>query len=188
MVGFAGYGNVSQGAQQILDILPVKEISPDQIAKVREESCPDRHHIYKVVFKEPDMVAPIDGEFSLQEYYGHPEKYRSVMGDFLYYMDILVNCIYWAQDYPRIVTRKGLKADTGKPFRLSVIGDVSCYRKGSIEITKDAAMPANACFTYLPETDTFEEGITKDGITVMAIDNLSWTLHTSLWQKPALFK
>ena len=33
-------------------------------------------------------------------------------------------------------------------------------------------MPDNACFTYLPGTGTFEDGITKDGITVMAIDNL----------------
>ena len=53
-----------------------------------------------------------------------------------------------------------------------MIGDISCDIEGSIEITKDATMPDNACFTYLPETDTFEDGITTAGITVMAIDNL----------------
>nr|WP_321402225.1 bifunctional lysine ketoglutarate reductase /saccharopine dehydrogenase family protein [uncultured Desulfobacter sp.] len=172
VVGFAGYGNVSQGAQLILDILPVKEITPDQISQVREEACPDRHHIYKVVFKESDMVTPIDGEFSLQDYYDHPEKYRSIMGDFLPRMDILVNCIYWTEDYPRLVTAKGLQEAADKPSKLSVIGDISCDIEGSIEITKDATMPDNACFTYLPGTGTFEDGITKNGITVMAIDNL----------------
>ncbi|WP_320043654.1 bifunctional lysine ketoglutarate reductase /saccharopine dehydrogenase family protein [uncultured Desulfobacter sp.] len=172
VVGFAGYGNVSQGAQQILDILPVKEISPDQITQIREAACPDRHHIYKVVFKEADMVTPINGEFSLQEYYDHPEKYRSVMDGFLPHMDILVNCIYWTEDYPRIVTAKGLQESVDKPYKLSVIGDISCDIEGSIEITKDATMPDNACFTYLPGSDAFEAGITTDGITVMAIDNL----------------
>ena len=74
VVGIAGYGNVSRGAQEILDILPVKEISPDQISQVRAQADPDCRHIYKVVFKESDMVAPLDGEFSLQEYYDHPEN------------------------------------------------------------------------------------------------------------------
>ena len=36
IVGFAGYGNVSKGAQEILDILPVKVISPGEIKKVYE--------------------------------------------------------------------------------------------------------------------------------------------------------
>jgi alpha-aminoadipic semialdehyde synthase len=172
VVGFAGYGNVSQGAQLILDILPLKEITPDQIAQVREQASPDRHHIYKVVFKEADMVTPMDGTFNLQDYYDHPEKYRSIMDGFLPQMDVLVNCIYWTEDYPRLVTKKGLQEAADKPSKLSVIGDISCDIEGSIEITKDATMPDNACFTYLPGTGTFEDGITKDGITVMAIDNL----------------
>ena len=31
VIGFAGYGNVSKGAQEILDLLPVKEINPNKI-------------------------------------------------------------------------------------------------------------------------------------------------------------
>ena len=33
-------------------------------------------------------------------------------------------------------------------------------------------MPDNACFTYSARTDRYEDSIVKDGITVMAIDNL----------------
>ena len=33
-------------------------------------------------------------------------------------------------------------------------------------------MPDNACFTYFPETDVFEDGTLQNGITVMAVDNL----------------
>ena len=79
VVGFAGYGNVSQGAQEIMDLLPVKEISPGQLDTVRKQYKPDRNHIYKVVFKEQDLVNPLAGEFDLQEYYDHPEKFESIM-------------------------------------------------------------------------------------------------------------
>lgn len=174
VVGFAGYGNVSQGAQEIFDILPIKEISPDQLDDIRNQEETNCRTIYKVVFKEQDMVKPLSGEFELQDYYDHPEKYDSDMERHLSKIDILVNCIYWTEKYPRLVTKNYLKekAVSGSDSNLSVIGDISCDIEGSIEITKDATMPDHACFTYFPETDTFEDGIPADGITVMAIDNL----------------
>lgn len=174
VVGFAGYGNVSQGAQEILDILPIKKIRPDQLDDIRNQEDNDCHTIYKVVFKEQDMVKPLSGEFELQDYYDHPEKYDSIMEQHLSKINILVNCIYWTEKYPRLITKDYLKeqAASGSDSNLSVIGDISCDIEGSIEITKDATMPDHACFTYFPETDTFEDGIPADGITVMAIDNL----------------
>jgi alpha-aminoadipic semialdehyde synthase len=53
-----------------------------------------------------------------------------------------------------------------------VIGDISCDLLGGIEITNDVTDPANPCYTYFPNKDKYEDGITKDGISVMAIDNL----------------
>lgn len=174
VVGFAGYGNVSQGAQEIIDILPIKNISPDQLDDIRTRQDVNCHTLYKVIFKEQDMVKPLSGEFELQDYYNHPEKYESIMAQHLPKIDILVNCIYWTEKYPRLVTKDYLKAQaaSGADSNLSVIGDISCDIEGSIEITKDATMPDHACFTYFPETDTFEDGIPANGITVMAIDNL----------------
>ncbi len=174
IVGFTGYGNVSRGAQEIFDLLPVKTISPDQIHQIRQQAEPDTHLVYKVVFKEQDLVAPVSGQFDLQEYYDCPEKYRSVMEQYLPDLDILVNCIYWTENYPRLVTKPFLQERhaAGSPFCLSVIGDISCDIEGSIEITRAATMPDHACFTYFPGTDSFEDGIRENGITVMAIDNL----------------
>jgi len=85
-----------------------------------------------------------------------------------------VNCIYWTKKYPRLVTKAWLKdqAVAKSVSHLSVIGDISCDIEGSIEITKDATMPDHACFTYFPDTDIFEDRICRDGLTVMAIDNL----------------
>jgi alpha-aminoadipic semialdehyde synthase len=57
VIGFAGYGNVSKGAQEMLDYLPLKEVSPDQIESI-QENYSDKL-VYKVVFKEEHMVEPV---------------------------------------------------------------------------------------------------------------------------------
>ncbi|MGD2110976.1 MAG: hypothetical protein PVI86_16490, partial [Phycisphaerae bacterium] len=72
--GFAGYGQVSQGAQEIYDLLPVEQISPNDLPNVPRSPklC------YKVVFHEKHMVERIDASspFELAEYYDRPECYR----------------------------------------------------------------------------------------------------------------
>ncbi|PIE61740.1 MAG: hypothetical protein CSA29_01845 [Desulfobacterales bacterium] len=174
VVGFTGDGNVSKGAQEIFDIFPFKTVTPDQIENLRRQKEPSNRHLYKVIFKEEHLVTPLTGSFELQDYYDHPEKYTSQMDRYLPYLDILVNCIYWTDKYPRIITNSWLQDQEkrNEKLHLSVVGDISCDIEGSIEITKDATMPDNACFTYHPGTDSFDDGIVENGITVMAIDNL----------------
>jgi alpha-aminoadipic semialdehyde synthase len=48
VVGIAGYGNVSRGAQEILDLLPVEEIAPGELAA----KTASNKVVFKVVFKE----------------------------------------------------------------------------------------------------------------------------------------
>jgi saccharopine dehydrogenase (NAD+, L-lysine-forming) len=173
-IGLTGYGNVSKGAQNILDFLPVQTITPDQLRKGIDRTELDNCCIYKIVFEEKDMVKPHHGNFELQDYYDHPQKYRSVFDDFLPGLKILVNCVYWTEQYPRLISCDNLKrhfAGATGPG-LQVIGDISCDIHGSIEITKAATKPDNACYTYYADKNTFIDGIHDTGITVMAIDNL----------------
>jgi saccharopine dehydrogenase (NAD+, L-lysine-forming) len=52
IIGIAGYGNVSQGAQEMISLLPAKEVLPDELPHlVKDTHLPD-NIIYKVVFKE----------------------------------------------------------------------------------------------------------------------------------------
>ena len=167
VVGFAGYGNVSNGAQDIYDLLPNTEISPSELLTEKLENG----QLYKVVFKEEVMVKPIEGEFILQDYYNHPERYTSKFEDYLSKMQVLINCIYWTEEYPRLVTKEYLQKNADS-LKLSVIGDISCDIDGSVEITHKATYPDNPCFTYNPKIGSFTDGSNLDGITVMAVDNL----------------
>jgi alanine dehydrogenase len=174
IIGFAGYGNVSMGAQEILDMLPVKEIKPEEIDSVYKN--PSNKVIYKVVFKEEHMVRPAvsDKKFDLNEYYNHPEKYSAAFEHYIPSLSILMNCIFWNTQYPRLLTKKYLKKSFEKKekIHLKVIGDISVDINGAIEFTEKTTSPDSPVFVYNPSTDTIKDGYKGDGIVVMAVDNL----------------
>ena len=172
VVGFAGYGNVSKGAQEILDILPVKKVSPKNLKDVFKN--PSNHCVYKVVFKEEDMVAPRSEKqsFNLQEYYDHPEKYISIFDQYIPHLTMLMNCIYWDTKYPRLISKNVIKKLYSPDLQLHVIGDISVDVNGAIEFTEKTTDSGNPVFVYNPSTDQISDGCNGDGIAVMAVDNL----------------
>jgi len=174
IIGLSGYGHVSIGAQEILDILPVKEIQPKDIESIFEN--PSNKVIYKVVFKEEHMVEPTTAgkKFDLQEYYTHPERYRSTFEQYIPSFSILMNCIFWSAQYPPLLTKENIKNlfKTKEKPRLKVVGDISADINGAIEFTEKTTSPDNPVFVYDPITDTITDGYDGEGIVVMAVDNL----------------
>jgi len=173
VIGFAGYGNVSQGAQEMLDILPVTEISPGELPSITEETEGAARTIFKVIFKEEDMVRSKSPQtvFELQDYYDHPEKYVGRFEDYLPHLSVLVNCIFWTPVYPRLVTKRYLK-EHWPNLKLRVIGDISCDVDGSIEATYKPTEPGDPNYVYEPGTDSYREGLEGDGPVIMAVDIL----------------
>ncbi len=175
VVGFTGYGNVSRGAQEILDILPVQNISPEELLHFSNQGFPDNKLIYKVVFKESDLSKPVDKSkaFVLQEYYDNPELFESQFEKYIPHLTILMNCMYWDDRYPVLVSKDYLEklfAD-GQP-KLVVIGDVTCDPDGSIECTHKGTEIEDPVFVYNPTTRQPVMGFKGEGILVMAVDIL----------------
>lgn len=170
--GFAGYGQVSKGAQEIFDLLPVEEVRPEDLSTLG----PGPNVCRKVVFREEHMVQRIDATrpFALQEYYDQPELYRSCFAQYLPSLTLLVNCIYWESRYPRLVTLDQLRTlygGTAAP-RLRVIGDISCDLEGSIECTVKSTTPDAPVFVYEPADGTVRDGVEGRGPVVLAVDFL----------------
>jgi alpha-aminoadipic semialdehyde synthase len=174
--GVAGYGNVSRGAQEMLDLLPVIEVKPEKLSKIATGAEISRHHLYKVVFKEWHMVEPVSAghRFELQDYYDHPENYRGVFEQYIPYLDVLVNAIYWTERYPRLVTKAYLKELFGGPEapRLRVIGDISCDVEGAVECTVKSTEPGDPVYVYDPVTGAVTDGHEGAGILMMAVEIL----------------
>lgn len=153
VVGFTGGGNVSRGAQEMLEHLPCVEIEPDQLPTLAERSQLSRRVVYKVVFRRPDRM-----RFSRH----------------LPYLTMLVNGIYWEPGHPKLATRGELRElwrQEEKP-RLRVLADLSCDIDGSIEATVRGTAPRDPVYVFDPETGEAPSGVAGRGPVVLAVENL----------------
>ncbi|PIE02623.1 MAG: hypothetical protein CSA81_06460 [Acidobacteria bacterium] len=172
--GIAGYGNVSKGAQEILDLLPVVEITPEECLSLRNKQVGRQYCVYKVVFKEEHMAERIDGSpFELQTYYDKPELFQSKFEMYVPHLSVLINAIYWSEQYPRLVTKKLLK-DLYKKGQHGpeVIADISIDIGGAIECSYKATHSDNPAYVYDPLQDIYIPGVEGKGPVILAVDNL----------------
>jgi alpha-aminoadipic semialdehyde synthase len=175
-IGITGYGNVAKGAMEIADLLPITEINPDELDSLQNNSNLPSNLVYRVTFKERHLSKLKDeasGEFDLQDYYHHPEKYENQFEQYIPHLTILMNCMYWDDNYPRIVTKDYLEKlyFNGEP-KLKVIGDVTCDPDGSIEATHKGTEIEDPIFVYNPKTREPKMGASGDGLLIMSVDIL----------------
>lgn len=175
VVGILGHGNVSRGAQEVLDYMGAVEIHPRDIDILSRSHTSHKNTIYKLVFQREEKLRSRTGKaFYFEEYLKHPELFESNLDESLPFLNILINSSYWDQRYPRLLSEAMLRRIYGtKPdFRLSVIGDLSCDINGTIEITKKATTPLEPAFVYDPVSKKISDDLSQVGIAVMSIDNL----------------
>ena len=172
-IAVMGYGNVSEGVQQVLNRLGVKWVEPGDLEKCAKNG--DLNTTYAALFKEEDMAEPKneDHDFDLQEFYDYPERFRSRVEGYLPHLTMLVSAYYWEPRFPVYVPRASLRKLAARgELRLEVIGDITCDIDGSIEPTNRPSSPAAPVYTYDPYDDEWSEGVDPRGVSIMAVDNL----------------
>ncbi|CAE7457430.1 AASS, partial [Symbiodinium microadriaticum] len=178
VVGFTGDGNVSQGAQSIFSLLPHEMIQPDelpQLADLIKSGKKRANKVYGVQFLPKDLVRRKDGSaFELNHYFSHPELYEPRFHtDYLPYLTMLCNCMYWDFKYPRLITKeqiKALRASGNKKFRF--LSDVSCDVGGSVEFLSKCTDIDHPFFHYIPETDKDTDELTGEGVGILSVEIL----------------
>ena len=175
VIGILGYGNVSKGAQRIFECFPHEYIEPEKLISFVQSGRAENNKIYLTVFKEEHLVEHRQNKkFRLQDYYDHPENYKSRFKQYLPFVSILVNATYWETRYPKFVTWDDLSELFHKEAspRLSAIADITCDVNGSIECnvkSTDSGMPAYRVFPLQRST---KDGHVGEGIVLLAVDNL----------------
>lgn len=176
IIGVAGYGNVARGVQAILADLPTVEIQPAEVASVANDPRASRNVLYRVTFKEEHIVEPASpgARFDLQDYYQHPDRYRSCFEQYVPHLTVLMNCNYWDSRYPRLVTKEYIQElfSGDKPPRLRLIGDASCDIEGGIECTVQSTEPDEPVYVYHPDTGAVTMGVASQGPVILAVDIL----------------
>jgi alanine dehydrogenase len=159
-----GYGRVGHGAVEIIDLLPIKEVAPEEFL-TQEFDGPVFTHL-----EAEDYFGRKDGKpFSKQEFYSQPELYTSTFARYLNVAQMYVPCHYWNNKSPFIVTAEDLKSPK---LRTSVIADISCDIAGPIASTIRPSKIADPIYGYDPQTGEEADFMKEGVIAVMAVDNL----------------
>jgi alanine dehydrogenase len=176
VIVITGNGTVSKGAQEIIDILPVHEITPEYFLELRHFQNFDLNILYKVVIDCDNFVKPVDpkNHFDWQDYFNHPEKYQGDFNKYLPEITVLINGIYWNTMFPKLVTKADLRSlfTKDKNPNLKIIADITCDIEGSIECNLKTTTSDAPTYVYNPFDGTIKDGIEGTGPVIMAVDKL----------------
>ncbi|KAL5278904.1 AASS family protein [Megaselia abdita] len=184
---FTGSGNVSQGAQEIFQELPIEYVTPDTLRKVAEHGNPNK--LYGCEVSRSDHLERRDGGgFDPVEYDEHPERYISTFNkNIAPYASVIVNGIYWAVGSPKLISIPDAKTllrpantpwlPTSKgspslPHRMLAICDISADPGGSIEFMNECTTIDTPFCLYDADRNKDTKSFKGPGVLVCSIDNM----------------
>lgn len=159
-----GFGRVGFGAREILHLLPIMEVAPNEYLSKEFNQAVFTH------LEVGDYYAQKEGkEFDKKEFYTNPSGFKSILPSYIDQSDMYVACHFWSNKSPDLLTKEDLEKEN---LRLKVVADISCDIAGPIASTLRPSTIADPIYGYNPKTAE-ETDYQQDGtITVMAVDNL----------------
>lgn len=159
-----GFGRVGYGAREIMDLLAITEVSPEEFLHQKFDGPVFTH------LDVEDYFARIDGTpFEKQDFYANPNLYKSVFAPYISAAQVYIACHFWSDKSPKIITQQDFqKAGT----KTRVVADISCDIAGPIACTIRPSKIADPVYGYNPVTGEEMDPWLADSIAVMAVDNL----------------
>lgn len=114
-------GKVYSGVMEILDLIPHQVISVDDLPRVHQLDQQENHfHVYVVPLTPSDLYQRSDHHhdqlehsvppFDRADFEQNPCEYESTFHERVApYVHVLVNCMYWDDRYPRILTKEQMR-------------------------------------------------------------------------------
>ena len=158
-----GFGRVGHGAREIIDLVSLTEVSPEEYLNTEFEEAVFTHLDVEDYFSRKDGA-----DFVKSDFYANPHLYESVFGDFAKRSDIYIACHFWSSKSPNILTNVDLLGASD----LSVVADISCDIAGPIACTIRPSKIADPIYGYDPRTEKETDWKNDGAIAVMAVDNL----------------
>lgn len=160
-----GDGRVAGGAMEVLELLKIKRVSPEDYLKetfAEEAVCTQLSpkHVYSHKSGKP---------FDLHHFFKMPEEYNCDFKKWYGKTDLLINAIYWDTKAPRYFSLDEMRSPG---FKIKTIADISCDINGSVPATLRATTIADPVYGYDPQSQKETAPYLPHTIDIMAIDNL----------------
>ena len=159
-----GHGRVGQGAKEVLDKMNIRSVHPDDFLRMEFPEPVYTHLDVGDYNRRKDGAA-----FDMAEFIAEPMLFESTFMPFAQRGDLFIAGHFWAEGAPFLFTRNDMRqAD----WSLQVVADISCDIDGPVACTVRPSSIDDPLYGYHPGNEK-ECGISdREGITVMAVDNL----------------
>lgn len=160
-----GSGRVGKGAEEVLQGVGIKKINATEfVSNIYNEP------VYVQLGSKDYYVHKEGKSFDREEFYKHPQNYKSNFLKYAHASDILINGTYWNQESPRLFTKEDMLSPK---FRIKVIADISCDINGSVPATIKSTDVYNPVYDYDPFHQSAKPAFSDERfISIMAVDNL----------------
>ncbi|MFM7234753.1 MAG: NAD(P)-dependent oxidoreductase [Flavobacteriales bacterium] len=159
-----GFGRVGNGAEEILQLLPLRRVTE---AEFLSENWDEP--VYTHLDTQDYYVRKDRGGFDKSDFYNNPQLYQSSLPETVVTADLYIACHLWASGNPILISAHDLQ---NPAWHCKVIADVSCDVKGPISSTLRASTIADPLYGYDAASESECDWKNENAICVMAIDNL----------------
>jgi saccharopine dehydrogenase (NAD+, L-lysine-forming) len=163
-IALTGDGRVANGSIEVLNLIGAKEISPEAIHNEYFNGVSFVHLNNSRLYKRKD-----GGAFESRHFYTHHQEYYCCFNEYIPYVDLLINGMYWENDMGILFTTEDTQRSD---FAINVIADITCDIEGSVPITVKDTRIADPVFGWDRKAGLVVAPYGKDTIDIMAVSNL----------------
>jgi saccharopine dehydrogenase (NAD+, L-lysine-forming) len=163
-IAVTGSGRVAHGILEIMNLMDVQEVEPDEYLQ-REFEYPVYVHL-----KGSDLYRHKEtGKYNREDFHANAASYHCVFEEYCAHTDILMNGIYWEQSIPRLFEMQTLQQPG---FRIQTIADITDDKNGSVPCNLGDAPSEAPVYGIDKLSGNKTEPYLPDSVDVMAVGNL----------------
>lgn len=159
-----GSGRVAHGALEIMNLLEIVEVEPDEFLE-----RPFEYPVFTQLKGAALYEHALTGVYHRKDFHQHPQDYRCKFLPFTRTADILINGIYWDRNMPRLFEWPDLANDD---FHIRTIADITDDHEGSVPCNLGDSSMQNPVYGVDKKSRLRTEPYLPGSVDVMAVGNL----------------
>ncbi len=163
-VAVTGSGRVAHGILEIMNLMGILEVEPDDYLK-RRFSYPVYTQLKGADLYEHKQT----GKYNREEFHIHPEDYKCRFLPYASQTDILMNGVYWDKNVPRLFEKEDIQQDD---FIIQTISDITDDTNGSVPINLGDQTIENPVYGVDRKSFGKTAPFLKSSVDVLAVGNL----------------
>lgn len=163
-IAVTGSGRVAHGILEIMNLLDVQEVEPDEYLSKSFD-----YPVY-VHLKGSNLYQhSINKTYHRDHFHEHPSEYTCLFEQYAAQTDILMNGIYWAADVPRLFSMELMQSNQ---FKIQTIADITDDKNGSVPCNLGDATIEDPVYGVDKLTGEQTAPYLPNSVDIMAVGNL----------------